>query len=89
MTTASQRPAAELSRALPDPRADELSDQQLAGGGARGGRPEPAKLLRVLGDRAACEPGKIRWWTLVADLGDLVAPLDRSAARARSSSSPT
>ena len=35
---------------------------------------KPAKLLRGLGD-AGCRAWEDAWWTLAADLGDLVAPL--------------
>ena len=50
--------AADLPRAIPDPRADELSDQQLAGSGARGGRPQPSELLRGVGDARRASLGR-------------------------------
>ena len=37
--------------------ADELSDQQFAGGGAGGGRAEPSELLRRLGDAGRASLG--------------------------------
>ena len=82
------RPAADLPRAISDPRPDKLPDQQLAGSSARRGRPKPAELFRLLGDARGASLGR-RLVDHGRRPGRPGRPVDRRTTRARSSFSPT